>query len=218
MPIEVAEQVTHSDKWARKRSYKLWFLWSTNAGDVRRGYKMRKIQDLDNGLCILFRKEVMYQKWWRGTRCAQPIEARWREKAECGHVWSPGRCPMPRAGAVPSAPHLPCSWLWWWDRPWLEGPYGHHGEPPSLREQPALTAPWQVLLPVDAGAAVMSATKQTGVRRKERKCQSCPWTAFKDTPNFFRNYATRKTERHELKRLQSSLRPWGLVRMWKINY
>lgn len=103
-----------------------------------RGYKTMKIQDLDNSLCIVFRKEVTVQKWWRETRCPQGIEARQRERAEYGLSWTPARCPMPGHGAVPSAPWLPCSQLQWWNRPWLGGPGEHHGEPPSPREQPAL--------------------------------------------------------------------------------
>lgn len=47
--------------------------------------------------------------------------------------------------------------------PRLGGPSGHHGQPPSLREWPALPTPWQVLLTADAGAAVVLANKQTWV-------------------------------------------------------
>lgn len=47
--------------------------------------------------------------------------------------------------------------------PWLGGPDGHHGHPPSLRRQQLSTALRQVLLTADAGAAVMLATKWTGV-------------------------------------------------------
>jgi len=35
---------------------------------------------------------------------------------------SPGRCPMPGAGAALVPPWLPCSWLGRWDGPWLPGP------------------------------------------------------------------------------------------------
>lgn len=68
-----------------------------------RAYEMSRTQDLENSLCVAFRKEVIVQKWWKGTRCLQGTESRWRE----GKAWvlqGSWQCPW-RLGLI-SNPHL----------------------------------------------------------------------------------------------------------------
>lgn len=172
-----------------------------------RGAIMKTIQDSDNGRYIVFRKEVTVQKWWKGTRCPQDIEARWRESA----VW-----PWPVPREVPDGQGWGCPWCapaalllpvvvgWalvgrsWWDTMGTLHPLGSSRpsrHPDMCFQQQMLEQQW-CWQPNGQGFGEKKGS-DTLVRGQH---------SDKDIPNWFGNYTTRKTKRHELERLSKTAR------------